>query len=361
MPLKLRVGSAPIPFRASFGHAAAVRNCAENVIVAVTDPDGATGLGEGCPRSYVTGEDVASSRAFIDAHRSELEHVEDLSALRLWVKARERLIDQHPSAFCAVELALLDLFARRQGKSVEVLLGVAPSPHTIKATAIYGTGGGLKFGAQGMLFRAIGMSEAKLKLSGDAVSNVARAAALARHGRVRLDANNLWGSAPEAIPALKQLAACSWAVEEPIAARDWDGLLSVAGATGLRIILDESMLGRADFEAAPAALCAIPNLRVSKLGGLLRSLECVADAGEDIIVGAQVGETSILARAGLVLANAAGPRLRGYEGAYAPFLLVEDAVTPSLGFGRRGAVRDARFEHAAGWGLELRPGVVAWT
>jgi L-Ala-D/L-Glu epimerase len=359
MRLTLRVGSAPIPFRTSFGHAAAVRDRAENVIVVLTDKDGVTGLGEGCPRAYVTGEDVSTARAFIDAHRSDLEQTEDVEALRTWITTHERLIDEHPSAFCSVELALLDLFAQQRGQSVEALLGLARSPHAINATAIYGTGAGLKFRAQALLFRANGMIEAKLKLIGDAAGDVSRAAALARHGRVRLDANNLWFSADEAIPALKQLAAHSWAVEEPIAARDWQGLQAIADATGLRIILDESMLRRADLEAAPAMLRAIPNLRVSKQGGLLRALDCLAGAGEEVIVGAQVGETSILARAGLVLARAAGARLRGYEGAYAPLLLVEDAVTPSLGFGWRGAVRDEKVQNAPGWGLALRPGVVA--
>jgi L-Ala-D/L-Glu epimerase / N-acetyl-D-glutamate racemase len=270
------------------------------------------------------------------------------------------LIDEHPSAFCAVELALLDLFARQGSQSVEAMLGIVPSPHPITATAIYGTSAGLKFKAQSVLFHAKGMAEAKLKLSGDPSKDVARAAALARHGRVRLDANNLWPSATGAISALKQLAAHSWAVEEPIAARDWSGLQAVADVTGLRIVLDESLVRGVDLDAAPDELRAIPNLRVSKLGGLLRSFGCLAKANAEVIVGAQVGETSILARAGLVLARAAGARLCGYEGAYAPLLLTKDAVQPSLGFGWRGLVRAAKFDHASGWGLEVRRGAIAF-
>lgn len=356
MPLTLRLGSAPIPFRTSFGHAAAVRNVAENVIVAIEGDDGVVGLGEGCPRAYVTGEDIASARRFIEGRAHEFAALECLEALRAWMAAHEAEIDANPSAFCAVELALLDLFARRSGRSVEALLGILPSAAPPRVTAIYGTSGGLKFQAQSLLFAANGMTESKLKLSGDTSRDVERAAQLARRGRVRVDANNVWPSATEAIPALQHLAPHAWAVEEPICARDWAGLRAIAEQTGLRVILDESALRRADLAAAPAQ--SIPNLRVSKQGGLLRALECLAHAGEDVIVGAQVGETSILARAGLALARAAGARLRGYEGAYAPLLLRQDAVRPSLGFGRGGVVRDKAFDNAPGWGLHLRPGMV---
>ena len=71
----------------------------------------------------------------------------------------------------------------------------------------------------------------------------------------------------------------------------------------MKIILDESVtrvghLNRLD--GSPEQW--IINLRVSKMGGLIRSLE-VAEAARKrtipIIVGAQVGETSLLTRAGV--------------------------------------------------------------
>jgi L-alanine-DL-glutamate epimerase-like enolase superfamily enzyme len=352
MRLSLRIGSAPIPFRMSFGHAAAERSRAENIIAVIEDRDGVIGLGEGCPRSYVTGEDVPSALAFLDARRSDLSSIDRMGALQEWRQANEGEIDANPSAFCAVELAFLDLFARRSGQSVETMLGVQAAAPAIRATAIYSTGGDFKFAAQALLFAANGMAESKLKLSGDSARDLRRAASLARRGRLRLDANNMWSGAAQAIPALQPLAAHAWAVEEPIGVRDWEGLGAIAAQTGLRIILDESMLCRADLDAASAG--SIANLRVSKLGGLLRALDCLNHARGEVIVGAQVGETSILARAGLVLAKAAGARLAGYEGGYAPHLLAHDAVRPSLGFGRAGEVRDAAFKNAPGWGLALR-------
>ena len=132
----------------------------------------------------------------------------------------------------------------------------------------------------------------------------------------------------------------------------------VRQATGLAIIADESLITLADLEAIPEGDEFVLNLRVSKLGGLLRSLDVVERAsvqGRRMIVGAQVGETSILARAGAVLAAATGDALTGFEGAYGTRLLREDAVAPSLGFGTGGVVDLGAFEGHAGWGLAPAP------
>ena len=69
-------------------------------------------------------------------------------------------------------------------------------------------------------------------------------------------------------------------------------------------------------------------------------------------VGGQVGETSILSRAGLIVAGEAGELLAGYEGAYGTHLLQWDVVTPSLSFGRGGLISLA----AAGLG-SVGPGL----
>lgn len=348
----LRTGSAPIAFRVSFGHASATRDRAENVLVEVRDADGRYGLGEGCPRPYVTGETVPGALAFLAAHRDALLVIEDLKGLKAWIAAHTSAIDKNPSAFCAAELALLDLFARQAGQNLETFLGVERSG-PIHVSAVYGSGKAVAFHLQAALFGLNGMHDAKLKIAGDASRDLSRARSLAHNGRVRLDANNLWRDAETALPSLTMLARYAWAVEEPIRPRDWAGLSRIARETGLAIILDESLLTLADLDATPKDLGVVPNLRVSKQGGLLRSLDLLAHIPGPVIVGAQVGETSILARAGLALAHAAGARLKGFEGAYAPLLLAHDVVNPSLRFGRFGRVLQDKFVERPGLGLAL--------
>jgi L-alanine-DL-glutamate epimerase-like enolase superfamily enzyme len=357
MPQSLIFTSVPIPFRTAFAHAAASRNAAENVIVCVMDQQGRIGLGEGCPRQYVTGETVKSAQAFLARHRESLCAIGGLDELRAWVAASEKEIDANPSAFCAAELALLDLFARQAGEPVEKLLAIEGAKPLL-VSAVYSSGGLMKFEMQVLLFHANGLTDAKLKVTGATGRDARRVRRLSGRGKVRLDANNLWHGAHEAVLALRRIGERAWAVEEPVGARDWAGMAEVKEKTGRAIIADESLTRLSDLEAMPGGVGHIPNMRVSKLGGLLRSLNVLERAKAQkrkIIVGAQVGETSILARAGAVLAQAAGDDLIGYEGAYGSRLLSEDAVNPSLGFGRDGVVDLKPFAGKPGWGVVPAP------
>jgi L-alanine-DL-glutamate epimerase-like enolase superfamily enzyme len=201
------------------------------------------------------------------------------------------------------------------------------------------------------------MRDAKLKLAGCARRDARRAALLSLGGRVRVDANNLWKEVDRAVEGLAGLARYSWAVEEPLAPRDWPGLSEVRARTGLDFIPDESFTRLEDLDALPPGPHFVPNLRISKLGGLLRSLACARRAlsqGRRIVVGAQVGETSILARAGIALAAAVGASLVGYEGSYGVRLLERDVAAPAIAFGPRGEVDLARAGVGAE-GLGLRP------
>src|SRR5262245_46705360 len=258
--MRLRHASFPIPFRGKFGHAAAMRERAENVIVLAEDDAGRIGLGEGCPRSYVTGETVPSAMAAIARwHGRGVDRISDRGGLAAWMDRHRADIDANPSAFSAVELALLDLFAQQGESSLEHFLGLAEGALDLRTSAVYGLGSEVKFLAQVALFRLNGMHDAKLKLSGDAKSDSWRARLLSRAGRLRLDANNLWSSADAACAGLGGAQRHAWAVEEPIAARDWPGLAQVGLETHLAIILDESVTRPADLEALHAGPAYVLN------------------------------------------------------------------------------------------------------
>jgi L-alanine-DL-glutamate epimerase-like enolase superfamily enzyme len=354
--MKLRVASCPFPFRGSFEHASAVRERAENVIIVAEGTKGQYGLGEGCPRSYVTGETVATALDAITRWRQAgVEEIADVATLTAWMERNRADIDTNPSAFAAIEIALLDLFARQAGQPIERLLGIAAQDIELRTSAVYSSGGSAKFLVQAALFNLNGMGTAKLKVSGNAQRDRRRARLLSRFGALRIDANNLWASAEAAIAALKQLQGFAWAVEEPISSRNWQGLAEVGAQTGMTIILDESVTRQEDLAALVSGATYILNARVSKQGGLLRTLAIIRAArerGMKIIVGAQVGETSILARAGIVAARAAAEDLVAFEGAFGTRLLVRDAVMPSIGFGYRGRVR---LDQCGGTGLGLTP------
>lgn len=92
------------------------------------------------------------------------------------------------------------------------------------------------------------------------------------------------------------------------------------------------------------------------MGGLLRSLhiaEKARQSGIKVIIGAQVGETSLLTRSALTIANAYRDILIAQEGAFGTLLLQSDISEPPLMFGKNGLLEfSAKQEH--GFQLEIK-------
>jgi len=361
----IRAAPLAIPFKLSFKHASAARASTQAIWVAASGTDRLTGFGEGCPREYVTGESVKTAQAFVAAHAASwCGGIRDLATLSAWVDAHSREIDANPAAWTAVELALLDLFGKARGVPVESLLGLPPLHGRFRYTAVLGDAPPEEFEAHLARYRQVGFREFKIKLAGEGPRDLAKVKALQAAGippaSVRADANNLWKNADAAIAALEALEFRFFALEEPLAAGDYAGMAQVAEALGSRIIVDESMARASQLEGLPGAQDRwLANLRVSKMGGVLRSLDFLQSArrrGVRVIVGAHVGETSLLTRAGMLVASAAGDALAAQEGAFGTHLLEHDVVESPLMFGA-GGILDAgalAIGAAPGWGLHIR-------
>src|SRR5687767_2115203 len=191
-------------------------------------------------------------------------------------------IDAHPAAWCAIELAMLDAFAKQGRQTVERLLALAPLEGTFRYTAVIGDAEPAAFKAMADHYRRFGFDDFKVKLSGDLERDRAKMAALRELGadaiRVRVDANNVWRDAGEAIAFLRGLDYPFFAIEEPLAPNQYAQLARVSVALECPIILDESLLRREQLaqlvQLEPPSVSMdrwIVNVRVSKMGGLLRS------------------------------------------------------------------------------------------
>ena len=361
--VELEVFTFPMPFRAVFRHASARRDRTENLIVAAHSSCGRTGYGEGCPRSYVSGESVASGLAFIEKHRDSLTSgIHDVPSLKQWMVRHLAEIDRNPAAFCAVELAILDLLGQVSASPVEKLLGIPELAGNFRYSAVLGDSPYPVYRWQLHRYRRFGFRDFKIKLSGDLRKDRGKMRVFRRAPdllRVRLDANNLWESADECTAHIKALEHDFLAIEEPLNVGDLEGFGAVARNCGTRVILDESLLRAEQLDALGGAGRWIVNIRVSKMGGIIRSL-AVADAaakrGIGVIVGAQVGETSILTRAGLAVMSGIGRNHVAAEGAFGTRLLREDLASPCLMFGPGGVLRaeDAVGKRRFGLGLHVR-------
>lgn len=348
----LTIESLNIPFKYNFEHAGAKRSVTETLLVIATTRNNIKGLGEGCPRAYVTGETLNSAKDFFNLYRSSLLTIESLKDLMLWMEENSEAIDKNPAAFCAIELAILHALAQEENKTLEQLLRVPSISCSFIYTAILGTKNSTQFVSQLKQYQQIGFLDYKIKIFGDLSldkKNIANVySGVSQNTRVRLDANNLWAYPDEAIKYIHELfndvrqSAPVFALEEPLTKGNYEGCLEIFNTLKIKIILDESFTQKDDFlaiEKIPQAWML--NIRISKMGGLIRSLQIAAQAkqlGIPIIVGAQVGETSILTRAAMTVANAYKNILIAQEGAFGTHLLERDLISPPIMFGQKGVV-----------------------
>lgn len=335
-----------IPMRVAVEHALARRKVARNVLLAALDEGGEIGWGECCPRDYVTGETV---EGVLDALAAELlppfrgrrfaSFEEVAGALR---GRLEDLPRRRHAAFCALELALLDLAGKLYGRSAGSVVGPVVRPR-VRYSAVLASGAPWKVGLLALVSRLFGVTEAKLKTLPALETNLAllRTArrVLGERVELRIDANGAW-TAEEAIRQLEAMRAFRLTgCEQPVAGADSAGMARVTAAKLVPVVADESLCSLADGERLVRERgCDVFNLRVSKNGGLLNAhrLYCLARAnGLRCQLGAQVGETGILSAAGRHLATRTSD-LRWCEGSFGRLLLAPDIVEPDTTIGRGG-------------------------
>ena len=104
-------------------------------------------------------------------------------------------------------------------------------------------------------------------------------------------------------------------------------------------MVDESLITTEDAQALiAAAACDFFNLRISKCGGIAKTIaiaQLAETAGIKLQVGCQVGETAVLSAAGRHLA-AWLDEVAFVEGSYGELLLTEDISRESIYFGNGG-------------------------
>ncbi|MCH8063578.1 MAG: enolase, partial [Chloroflexi bacterium] len=335
-----------IPLPQSFAHARMDRDASDAVVVRVTGKDGSIGHGEGVPRPYVTGEGVddmvtaiLSELAPLVRERTFAPGMKVLDDLRALRDAWNDRTGGRNATYCAVELALLDWAFRRAGLPLSEWL--APMRQEVVYSGVIEAADPEAAAELARRYASAGFAAIKVKVGvGDDERRLAAVReAVGQDIALRVDANGVW-SADEAVRALARLRGSAIeAVEQPVPAADLAGMCRVREESGLAVVADESLITVEDARRlVDKRACDVFNVRVSKCGGLLASVEIAevaAAAGLDVQVGAQVGETSLLSAAGRHLA-AWLPSVRYVEGSFGTHLLREDVTAHPVIFGQGG-------------------------
>ena len=356
-----------IPFTRSFRHARCLRDGSDAVIVRVEDQEGVCGYGEGLARPYVTGEHVSSMIGFIRAHvapglfelnceprQNPYEWVQQISLDLLDQRRGQTGVVAWHAAWCAVELALLDWALRRANRSLADYL--PPKRTQVTYSGVISADSPEDAASLARRFVSFGITQLKVKIGiGD---DEARLEAI-RHAvgpscELRVDANGAW-TAEEAIRHLARLEPYRLTcVEQPVAADDIEGLIRIKQGSGIPVMVDESLVtGDQALNLVSRGACNLFNVRISKCGGIVRSLKIAAIArehGVGVQVGAQVGETALLSVVGRHLA-ASLPELAYVEGSFGTRLLVEDIAEENVSFEFGG---EAPILHGKGLGITVK-------
>ncbi|MDR4517019.1 MAG: hypothetical protein MRK00_06495 [Nitrosomonas sp.] len=359
----LSIQSLEIPFKQSFRHASAVRKSTETVLVKAISKSGHVAYGEGCPRRYVTGETIESALQFFEKINTSIYGIRCLNDLKRRISYHEAEINKNPAAWCAVELALLDLLAREVGESVDSLLGLPELSNSFRYSAVLGADDLAVYAKQLQRYVQMGFTDFKVKVSGNLALDQEKMVLLQSMTAkltVRLDANNLWKDATQAIEYVSALNFPFNGVEEPLAVSDYAGCQKIAAVLKIPIILDESFLNNAQFgDLTEYPSNWVINLRISKMGGILRALAIAQKAGEmkiPLVIGAQVGETSILSRAALSVVNACREQVIAQEGAFGTYLLERDVTDHPIMFGKGGKLDASCYRGEAGFSIHYNFG-----
>ena len=361
-----------IPFVEAFSHSTSARAYSDSIVVRVTAADGTVGYGEGVARPYVTGETVESCVTYIVSElwpavaRTDYADIsrshDPLSALSSIIDSlpdheAEGLIAGH-GARTAIELALIDCLLRSQKLSLGELLPAKRPSVTYSGVITAGSADAAVRHAR--YLKLFGIKHLKIKIG--ATNPVARVAAIRRavgpETSLRVDANGAYDpeTANRVLSALQEFAID--AAEQPIGRGDPAELAQLAAISPIPIMVDESLVTIEDASALVAAnACHYFNLRLSKCGGIIRTLQMARlaeSAGLRLQLGSHVGETAIL--------SAAGRHVAAYlsdvdfvEGSYGRLLLTEDISQDSIVFGHGGV---APLLPGHGLGIKVREEVL---
>ncbi|MFL6294657.1 MAG: mandelate racemase/muconate lactonizing enzyme family protein, partial [Actinomycetes bacterium] len=315
----LRLFAVDLPFKVAFRHAAAARISSESLFLRVRLDNGVEGWGESLPRAYVSGESreqaIAQQR---DTNQPALVG-HTLRSLPEAVSFLEKCDGKAPpewvrpevpqtSAWCSVDLVLLDAFGKASGEPAgpAVTDGQAPAAAGLERyrySGVVSAGRGWPYAKSLLKIRAFGFRQVKLKLEREGAVRAARTArlVLGRRVELRVDANMAW-DVEQALEVIGQLRAVGIrSFEQPIASSDLAGLARLVAESSAHIMVDEGLTDRDSLQRfIGQRACTAVNVRISKCGGLVaagaRCREALA-AGLLLQGGCPVGESSRLSAA----------------------------------------------------------------
>ena len=291
-------------FRTSLGESTQYSGFA----VRIRTDDGLEGRGEAVPSRRITGGTAGSTASTLDMLKPLLEGKEESSIERLWEIMEGAVIGNY-GAKSAVDIALWDIMGKRAGQPVCKLLGGYRDSMNTSFTVDLGTMEEAE--EQISEYLRMGVNTLKVKLGKglrEDYDRVKKTRQMAGDGRmIYVDFNQSY-TPKKAIELAESVHKFEIEfLEQPVKAKDLDGLKFVRDRSNIPVMADEAVHGPEDalriirMEAADML-----NMKLVKAGGITRGkrlIEIAGTAGLPTMIGCMV-ERRIGITAGVHLALA---------------------------------------------------------
>lgn len=248
------------------------------VVVTVRSTDGAIGYGEGTTAPIWSGESAETARWMIEEFMRPLLVGNRLDHPGEAVAILDRHLYANSFGKAAVDIALWDLWARRQDKSVAELIADRKPVDSIPTRVSIGCYPPEETVRLAVEFWEAGVRTLKFKTGVPGIDDVARLRAvrerLGEEPIFTIDANGAYATVNEAVRAIESLEPFNLSlVEQPTRRGRLDSLAEVKRQTNVPVMADESVFTPEDLDEA-LALDAFDVLSIypGKNGGFTHSL-----------------------------------------------------------------------------------------
>ena len=324
---QVRLGVLSAPLRVPFRTALREVSHVEDIVVEIHTSDGRIGRGEAPPTAAVTGETLGSIEAALRGHIAPALAGRDVAGLEDALAAIDHSIVGNSSAKAAAEIAVWDLYSQNCGIPLYKLLGGSRNTLVTDIT--------ISVNAPEL---ARGYETLKIKVGENPALDLARLKAVraaAPDATIRIDANQAW-TPRQAVRLLENMQAEGLnieLVEQPVKAKDLDGLQFVTANSPVPVMADESMFSPADaLKIMQLHAADYVNIKLMKCGGLSNALRIVSAAevyGVECMIGCMLeAKVSVTAAAHLACAKGAITRI-DLDG---PALCASDPVAGGASF-----------------------------
>lgn len=277
--MQLIIHECDLKLKHTFRIAHDVRDVQQTVIVELKDGE-LSGFGEATASNYYD-RPRSSIIAALEENRALIESYAYETPANYWEKLKRGFGDRS-FALCAVDVAIHDLHARRQGKPLRSLWGFpGTGPNTCYTIGIDTV--------DKMVNKMLEFPWPlyKIKLGTKEDLEIMRALREKTEAIFRVDANCGWTVEETLKNAVELKKIGVEFIEQPLPASDWEGMKYLFEESVLPLIADESCITEEDIALCQGHFHGV-NIKLMKCGGLTPALRMINEAkkvGLEVMVG----------------------------------------------------------------------------